>query len=120
MPSASRSGTGLAVPLDLLPVDLRELRLRIELVRVALVDGARTDVLGLRDLLPAGQLHRELGAEPAPLGEAVMRLGDQGALPDGVGRLGRDVVGEDRGLPVRRRRLAAAVVEHALALRGVD
>src|SRR5919109_1111480 len=99
MPWASSSGTSspsLAVRLDLLPVDRRQLRLGIELVRVALVDGPRADVLGLRDLLAAGELLRELGSEPAPLREAVVRLRDQLPVSDGVRRLRGHVVGEHR------------------------
>src|ERR671922_1714352 len=123
MPWASSSGTSspsLAVRLDLLPVDRRQLRLGVELVRVALVDGPRTDVLGLRDLLAAYELHGELGPEPAPLREAVMRLRDQLAVADGIRRLRGHIVGEHRHLALGRRGLATAVVEHAIALGGVD
>src|SRR5918997_823677 len=123
MPWASSSGTSyssLAVRLDLLPVDRRQLRLGVEQVGVALVDGPRADVLGLRDLLAADDLHGELGSEPAPLREAVVRLRDQLALADGVRGLRRHVVGEQRDLAVCRRRLATAVIEHALALGRVD
>src|ERR671917_1223792 len=110
--SSGTSASSLAIRLDLLPVDRRQLRLRIELVGVALVDGPRADVLGLRDFLAADDLHGELGSEPAPLREAVVRLRDQLAVADGVRRLRGHVVGEHADLAVCRWRLAAAVVEH--------
>src|SRR5918999_2895736 len=120
--SRRRSGALLlatfAVSLDAFPVDFRELRGRVELIGVPLPDRPRTDVLRLRNFETAGEPDRVLGAEPAPLREPVVRLRDQLPLADRVGRLGRDVVREDRHRGRGRRGLAAGRVEDALALRG--
>src|SRR5918992_3355525 len=117
--SARRRGTGLLAGAPyLVPVDRRQRNVGIEEICVALPYGAGADIEGLRDVLAAGDHHRELGTEPTPLREAVVRLGDDLALFDAGHRLRCHVVRKYRHLVLLRRRGPPAGVENASALSG--